>query len=425
MTRKRKRARSFSSSSSIVLLGTVVLSTSSGCSGDAHHDQRGDAGGDAGQDAGVDPLLQQRVGYGRQVTGGIAATSSTHVTTQADSGPGSLREAVTGDDARWIVFDGDYTIVLMTPLEIGKNKTLDGRQRHVTINAGGGRGTHTKTTGLILSDNVILEDLTLTGFGDQDQTGANNPADAIDIDGVHGVWIDHCDLSGAADKLVSIVQGSTDITISWNHFHDQMQNIQIGSQSSADSGDEMQNVTIHHNFFDDQNFLPTPPTADTCQNSGYRHPALSHGRVHAFNNYIVGWSSYGSRSERSGRLFLENNVYEAAVGGNLQATKYYPQGVPDGGPPPTVDCTAGQACVAPYKNVCGCNDNCSHCDPSPGFILARENVLKNNAVLSVNEPERVEAELVNAADFYPYSADPADDQLVSNLKMKAGWALSP
>ena len=212
-----------------------------------------------------------------------------HVTSDADSGPGSLREAVTGDEPAWIVFDKDMEIRLDSPLRVGSNKTIDGRARDVVISAPGQSGLE-----LVGVTNVIVESLTLTDFGDVTQTKQNDLSDAIYLDGATGVWIDHNDLSRAGDKLIAISNGSREVTVSWNHLHDQEQVIQIGNQTTQDA-DAAQTVTLDHNFFD---------------RTGYRNPVVSYGRAHVYNNYYLDWRLYAVRSERVAQLYLENNVFD-------------------------------------------------------------------------------------------------------------------
>ncbi|MBK7857571.1 MAG: right-handed parallel beta-helix repeat-containing protein [Archangiaceae bacterium] len=364
-------------------------------------------------------LLLQRVGYGASVTGGEAATRLTHVTTAADSGPGSLRAALTAQGPAWVVFDGDYVIRLLSPINLTSDKTVDARGRHVVINGNGGRGSKARHSGFEIDhvSNVIITNLTFEYFGDQDLTEANNPADEIQALGADRVWIHHNTLGLVGDKAVSVMGGSTRVTVSWNHFHDQQQNMQLGSQSTG-ALDVLQTVTVHHNFFDDQNQVPTPPTVATYQNSGYRHPAAAYGRAHLFNNVDRGWSAFSVRSERGERLLLENNVFIA--GAKTGAISTRPQGVPPNGPPPGTNCAPMQACVAPYKNICGCNDTCKNCDPTPGALLERGNLALNGAQLDENDPQAVVAGVLNAPDFYTYRAEQADSALVAAVTTGAG-----
>jgi pectate lyase len=314
-------------------------------------------------------LLDARVGFGRETRGGDGGPV-VHVTSAADDGPGSLRAAVSGTDPRWIVFDGDYTIQSTKGIAVGSNKTIDGRARRVTITGPG-------QDGLVLSgsSNVILENLTLHDFGDTSKTKANNPFDAIRLEkGASNVWIDHLDLSRAGDKLIAVDGGSTNVTVSWNHFHDQAQVFQIGNQTNQ-VPDANQTLTIHHNFFD---------------HTGYRNPVISYGKAHVYNNYLAGWQTFGMRSERKAQLYSEANIFEA--GGNPRATLVKPGGD-------------------------GCNDNGKHCDNSPGSLKSVGDLALNGAKILTSQPDQV----FNPGQLYPYRAEKADDALKQEITSQAGW----
>jgi len=315
-----------------------------------------------------DTLLGQRAGFGRTATGGYSGALY-HVTTNADSGPGSLRDGCTGSSPRWIVFDGDYTITLKSGIYVGSNKTIDGRGRKVKL-------TGHNQYGLKLDSvsNVIIENLILTDFGDITRTHLNDPFDAIQIYKSHNVWVDHCDLSVAGDKLISIGSGSTNVTVSWCHFHDQEQVFQIGSMSGA-SLDVNQTVTVHHNFFN---------------RTGYRNPVVSYGKLHSYNNYIYCWLVYGMRSEHIAQTYLEANIFEAGL--NVRATLYKPAGD-------------------------GWNDHHTLQDTRPGFINAIGNLALNGAKIVANEPQSV----FNPRNYYSYTAEPATKVLANKISSQAGW----
>ena len=316
----------------------------------------------------VQGLLDQRVGFGAQVTGGRGGRK-VHVTTNADSGPGSLREAVTGDRPAWVVFDKDMTIRLDSPLVVGSNKTIDGRARQVEITAPGQSGFE-----LTNVSNVIIESLTLSNFGDVELTDQNNLPDAIHLDNASGVWIDHNDLSVAGDKLIAILNGSTDVTVSWNHLHDQEQVIQIGNQTTQDA-DAAQTVTVHHNFFD---------------HPGYRSPVVSYGRAHVFNNYYLDWKTYAVRSERVAQLFLENNVF---VGGR-----------------------SAKAALTTVQGD-GCNDSGTRCDDRDGFLRSEGNVTSEGTrKIRESSPE----EVFDPSDLYAYEAETADQAMADLVAAGAG-----
>ena len=313
-------------------------------------------------------LLAQRVGFGGGVTGG-AGGQIVHVTSDADSGTGSLRTAVAGNDPRWIVFDKDMTIKLTKPLAVGSNKTIDGAGQKVEITGPGIQGLD-----LIGDSNVIVESLTLHDFGNVAKTAQNNLPDAIHLDHAHGIWIDHNDLSMAGDKLVAVSNGSTGITVSWNHFHDQLQTFQIGNQATA-AADVAQTVTVNDNFFD---------------HTGYRNPVIAYGRAHVYNNYYLGWKSYGVRAERTAQMVLQNNIFVA--GSNPRA-----------------------AIVTTHAG--GCNDAGTRCDNRPGYVKSEGNLLLNGAKIKNHGPQ---TNFFDPAKVYRYTARPATMGLATQIAKLAG-----
>jgi pectate lyase len=90
-------------------------------------------------------LLNQRVGFGRNATGGAGGTLCT-VSNLNDSGAGSLRACLTASGPQWIIFSVSGTITLSSQIHmrgaLGNNdKTIDGRGQNITIN--GGSSLHT------------------------------------------------------------------------------------------------------------------------------------------------------------------------------------------------------------------------------------------------------------------------------------------
>jgi pectate lyase len=312
-------------------------------------------------------VLASRVGFGGGVSGG-AGGAVVHVSSDADSGPGSLRAALAGDTARWVVFDRDLTIRLSSGIAVGSNKTIDGRGHDVELTAPGQDGLD-----LVGVHNVIVESLTLHDFGDVTKTADNDTPDAIHLDHAEGVWIDHDDLSMAGDKLIAVSNGSSGITVSWNHFHDQEQVFQVGNQATA-AADAVQTVTVHHNFFD---------------HTGYRNPVIAYGRAHVYDNYYLDWKTYAVRSQRAAQLYLQNNVF--AAGDNRRAS---------------ITTTGGD----------GCNDQKTHCDDRPGDLKAVGNLLLGNAKIKQNAPTAV----VAPSSFYRYTAEAATTALAGRIAAGVG-----
>lgn len=312
-------------------------------------------------------LLAGRAGFGRAVQGG-AGGRVVHVRSAGDDGPGSLRAALVGGGARSVVFDSDLTIHLATPLAIPSQTTIDGRGHRVEITGHGVAGLD-----IVNVHDVIIESIVLHDFGDVAKTKANNTPDAIHIAAAHEVWIDHDDLSMAGDKLIAVDEGSTDITVSWNHFHDQQQVFQIGNQANAAQNAD-QSVTIHHNFFD---------------HTGYRNPVVSTGKAHVYNNYYLDWQLYAVRAERNGQMVLENNIFQP--GPSIRGSLVTPAGD-------------------------GCNDKRTRCDDRPGLLRATGNLAEAGTKLLTSNPSAV----FDPHKDYPYQAQPADAALRARIVAQAG-----
>jgi pectate lyase len=312
-------------------------------------------------------LLAGREGFGRATTGG-AGGQTVHVTSSADSGPGTLRSAVAGETPAWIVFDRDMTIRITSPIYVGSNKTVDGRVHHVMLTGPGTFGLR-----LMGSRNVIIANMVLRDFGDVSKTAQNDPPDAIDVIAAHNVWINHCDLSMTGNKLIMIDKGSTGVTVSWNHFHNQEQTFQIGDMANA-AVDAAQTVTVDHNYFD---------------RTAYRNPVLSYGKAHVYNNYIVGWSVWGVSSMRLGQMYLEKNIFQST--GNTHASR-----------------------VAPARD--GCNDANTRCDERSGYLDAVGNMTEGGAVLQTNDP----AAVFTPSRYYAYACSTATSALAAEIAAHAG-----
>ena len=313
----------------------------------------------------VPAALGAHVGFARPATEGFPTVV---VSSPADSGPGTLRAAASGDQPKHVVFAEDMAIRLSAAIEVGSNTVVDGRGRDVVLSAPG-------ESGLVLDgvSNVTITNLTLRDFGNVELTSSNDPYDAIMLSGASDVWIDHNDLSQAGDKLIAVQDGSRRVTVSWNRFHDQDQVFQIGSQATAAANVD-QTVTVHHNYFDA---------------TGYRNPVVSYGRAHVYNNYYRDWRLYAVRSERAAQVLFERNVL--AAGRSVKATQIQPSDD-------------------------GCNDAGTRCDSRPGALLALENATIAGPALRVEQGGTV----FRASDYYTYTAEQPDAQLAERIASGAG-----
>jgi pectate lyase len=172
-------------------------------------------------------------GFGATTPGG-AKGMVVHVTNLNDSGPGSLRAAVS-QGKRTIVFDVGGTIVLasMIPAK-GSFITIDGFSAPppgiTLVNAG------LKITGTSNAHDVIVRGLRIR----------NSTSDGITIrDGAYNIVIDHVSIQGASDGSIDITQGAFDVTVQWSILAENAPNhnllVLVDYQALR--------VTFHHNLF--------------------------------------------------------------------------------------------------------------------------------------------------------------------------------
>jgi len=221
-------------------------------------------------------------GFAQGVTGG-AGGREVWVTSLADDGPGTLRAALRGGGPVWVRFAVDGVIRLSAPVRVPSDATVDGRGAAVTL---AGRG--------LRLDGV--SDVIVTGLSFRDGRGANTDGVLVQR-GSRRVWLDHLDIAGFPDEAIDISQGSSLVTVSWVRVHDQDKGILIGSWGDNTSTESIAHVTVHHSWFD---------------RTHQRNPrAVRHSRVHAYNNYVHGWTGQGMSIANRAQLASEANILEA------------------------------------------------------------------------------------------------------------------
>ncbi len=194
----------------------------------------------------------------------------------------SLQAALSSPNPYVIKISGTITSgseTVSTSIDVASNKTI----------YGDGTG-HLKNIELKFSgDNYIVRNLIVSEVVAADMYGGTGN-DAIQLNGAHHVWIDHCELyssltvsdpayTGEAkdyyDGLLDIKNGASFVTISNNYFHDHWKAILIGSGDDAVNAptDAKIRVTVHHNYFKD---------------ISSRMPLIRYGKAHIFNNVFKG-----------------------------------------------------------------------------------------------------------------------------------------
>ncbi len=288
----------------------------------------------------VTNLFPLREGYGANTTGGLNGDVYT-VTNLNNSGPGSLRFAAEDPSGRplWIQFASSLqngTLTPTTPINVGPNKTIDGRGRNITIT---GRGFN-------LGGNYGASNVIITGLAIRNITSPSE--DAIQIYGVSNIWVHRVSMSGqGGDGLLDISAGATDITVDWSRFTDHNSVMIVNSYPTSPDPNNPNNeilngheldfydrdknarVTLHHNVFD-----------GTVQ----RHPRSVFGKIHMYNNVLRNWGAYGVGSSFRAQTLAEGNIFE----------------------------NSGQYGNQALKNQIGI-------DPEPGFIRAVNNLFIGTA----------------------------------------------
>lgn len=233
----------------------------------------------------VGRLLAEREGYGRHADGGLDGDFVV-VTSNADSGPGTLRELLkAAPSPRWVRFASDMTIDLKRGIAVPSKVTIDGRGHNVTIQDYGLEvlpGTH----------NVIVTHLIIDGRFSTEQV-------AFNIVGARDIWADHLDLSRFIDRLINVKTGGTDVTLSWIKFHDHNKVMLLNNLTEPDlfafwERDSKSRVTIHHCWF-----------VNTVQ----RNPRAVLGVYDIYNNLLENWDYYGMSFGLEARAWVAGNIF--------------------------------------------------------------------------------------------------------------------
>ena len=151
----------------------------------------------------IAPAFPGAEGHGRYVTGGRGGEVR-HVTNLNDSGEGSLRAAVNGNNKKIIVFDVSGIIALNSDLVFGANTTIEGQTapapgitlRYRTIRPG---------------DNNIIR---FIRFRRGEEKDVNDGADATWQRQKDGIVLDHCSFSWSIDEIASFYDNQH-FTMQW------------------------------------------------------------------------------------------------------------------------------------------------------------------------------------------------------------------
>jgi len=227
-------------------------------------------------------------GFGAVAKGGTGGRVIT-VATLADSGPGSLREALAASGPRIIQFAVEGTIELQSRLRVTNGQvTLDG-------STAPGKGITLRNHGIQFRgdcDDIIVRHLRIR------VTTGGAEGDALLFWGNEGgtverALVDHCSLMGATDEVVNTWGQVRDLTFQWTIIAEGKPPHSKGWLSGVGSD----RVSIHHCLFADN--------AD-------RNPKLEGGVYDVVNNVIYNWDNNNAAKIATGaRANLVNNCFIA------------------------------------------------------------------------------------------------------------------
>ena len=267
---------------------------------------------------------QEFEGFGAVTRGALSSPtghSTYRVTSLADSGPGTLREAVS-EGNRLIVFDVAGTIRLASDLNIYASYiTIDGAtapapgitiEQPGTINTtiyarSGGRNVH----------DVVIRHLRMLGLSPGVE---NSRGDLWGMDGeageVYNIVIDHVTGVGADDGCFDIYGRVYNVTLSWNLIKDTVKALHLSYEAAV-----KEKISIHHNVF--------------AHNNERQIRLKDDSRADYVNNVVYGWGWYesggkGLNIDTSGTpdptINVVNNYFHHVSGYSSGSSAIYYQG---------------------------------------------------------------------------------------------------
>lgn len=268
------------------------------------------------------PSFPGAEGFGALATGGRGGTVY-HVTTLADAGPGSFREAVS-QPHRTVVFDVGGIIKLASNVQLSDNLTLAGETAP-------GEGICLYGGGVSFGErsNLIIRYLRF-----REGISGDRGKKSLGGDKASNVIIDHCSVEWGRWDDIGLTVGTHDITVQYCVMAEG-----IHPQSFGALIDTVTNVTLSHNLWM-SNESRNPKAKGTVQyinNVVYNwgetglcggHSAADHALDIIANYFIAGPSSndrFAGQFEKTDHVYQSGNLVDINRDGTLNGTEPKPE----------------------------------------------------------------------------------------------------
>ena len=228
-------------------------------------------------------------GWGSSTPGGYGQPVY-HVSTLADSGAGSLRDAVSRGN-RYVVFDVAGTINLSSVVAIGGS--------FLTVNglSAPSPGITLQQAGLYVGDTP--HDVIISGIRIRNPGINSSEGDGITIkNGVYNIVIDHVSVDGATDGNIDITRSAHDVTVQWSVLSNCAKNMLINYGA--------QHLSLHHNIWVDSQWRNPNVQFDDAATS-----MAPDTQADFRNNIVWNWGDSGGGTilQCGGKANVVNNFY--------------------------------------------------------------------------------------------------------------------
>lgn len=237
-------------------------------------------------------------GFGAATPGGEGRPVH-RVTSLGDSGPGTLRDALS-QGHRHVRFDVAGTIDLASPLPVrGPFVTIDGLTASPP-------GITLRGHGLTIHRAAGAHDVIVRGIRVREATSTDS-ADCIQVaHGAFNVVLDRVSASGCGDGSIDITHGAHDVTVSWSIIGNPEKTMLIGYGAHR--------VSLHHNLIiggRTRNPYVTCSSGGPTARGACADFAARGTTVDFRNNVVWGWTDHGTRIRDGARANAVANLYSS------------------------------------------------------------------------------------------------------------------